>query len=137
MTNPPLPPELAAAAVVVAGLTNWITDEDWDRLVGPWGGFLISLMLCALLLRHSAKRIRREDDRAKEDALERKTMHKESLEAMKETHSKFDVLSNKQMECQLKTAEALLLLSNSNTNLHEEMRRRKCLLDKDNHNHKI
>lgn len=130
MTHSPLPPELAGVAVITAGITNWISQEDWDRLIGPWGGFVISLLLCALLLRHSAKRIRREDDRAKDDAAERKAMHQENLEAMEKTHLKFENLSNRQMDTQLETVKALLTLSSSNDKLHNEMKGRKCLLDK-------
>lgn len=130
MTNSVLPPELAGVAIVTAGITNWISQEDWDRLIGPWGGFVISLLLCALLLRHSAKRIRREDDRAKEDAADRKAMHQESLTAMEKTHTKFETLANRQMECQLETAKAILKMANASENLHTEMKGRRCLLDK-------
>lgn len=128
MTMPPLPLEFAMIPLIFAGITSWIDDKDMERFIGPWGGLVISLLLCAVLLRHSAKRIRREDDRAKEDAAERKLMHQENLAAMEKTHSKFEAIIGRQMDCQLETAKAILKLSDSNNNLHSEMRSRACLI---------
>ena len=95
-------------------------------MIGPWGGMLISVSMLVILLRHSAKRIAKEDERAKVDREERERRHAESLAAMKETHVKFEVLHTRAMDTQLETAKALLKLSHANEKLHDEMRGRPC-----------
>jgi hypothetical protein len=125
MTHP-LSPEIVGATVVIGGITSWITDEDFNRLVGPWGGFVVSIVLCAILLRHSAKRIKREDDRAANDATERERRHQENLAKQSEIAVKFEAVTDKVTQTQLETVKALLRLSHSNENLHAEMRSRPC-----------
>ena len=119
---------LATAALATASLTGWLTDKDWERLVGPWGGLLISVGMLGILLRHSAKRIAKEDIRSNEDRAERERRHKEQIDVMRETHAKFESLHVRSMDTQLETAKALLKLSHSCEMLHGEMRGRPCQL---------
>ncbi len=116
----------AAATLIMASLTSWISKEDWDRLVGPWGGFVVSLMLCAILLRHSAKRIKKEDDRTASDNQERERRHQENMAKQTEIASKFEAVTERVTETQLETVKALLRLSHSCESLHNEMRSRPC-----------
>ena len=74
---------IAAAAVFTASLTGWLTDKDWERLVGPWGGMLVSLCMVVVLLRHSAKRISKEDT-------ERERRHQESMELQTKLGERLD-----------------------------------------------
>lgn len=131
-------PEIAAATLVIASLTSWITDEDWNRLVGPWGGFLVSILLCAILLRHSAKRIKREDQRedermrreearAEKESVERERRHKESIAAAEAAAAKYEGLTREVMAIQVETAKVMMRLSKSNEALHGEMKVRPCL----------
>ena len=53
-----LPPEAVAAPVLLASLTGWLSDKDWERLIGPWGGMLVSIAMLGFLLRHTASRMR-------------------------------------------------------------------------------
>lgn len=128
MTHPlPVTPEtLAGATVVMASLTGWLTDKDWERMVGPWGGLLLSVCMCGILLRHSAKRIKREDERSELERQERERRHAESMALQRESHAKFETLHTRAMDAQLETAKALLKLSHSNERLHDEMRGRPC-----------
>jgi len=116
----------AAATLVIASLTSWITKEDWDRLVGPWGGFLVSIILCALLLRHSAKRIKKEDERTAKDNEERERRHKESMEKQDHIAKRFEKITDGVNATNLEVAKVLLKLNNSCENLHYEMRSRPC-----------
>lgn len=122
--------EIAAATLLVASLTSWITDEDWNRLVGPWGGFLVSIILCAILLRHSAKRIKREDDRAEKDNADRERRHQEALQAQVAAAAKYEGLTREVMAIQVDTAKVMMHLSKTNEALHEEMRSRPCQIRK-------
>jgi hypothetical protein len=127
--NHPLPvtPETTAGiAVTLASITGWLSDKDWERMIGPWGGMMISVVMLGILLRHSAKRITKEDERAKTDREERERRHSESLAAMRETHGKFEQLHTRAMDTQLETAKALLKLSHASEKLHDEMRGRPC-----------
>ena len=117
---------IATAALAIVSLTGWLSDKDWERMIGPWGGMLISLAMLVLLVRHSAKRIAKEDARSEKEAAERERRHKEQLDAMKETHAKFESLHIRSMDTQLETAKALLKLSHSCEMLHSEMRGRPC-----------
>ena len=80
--------------------------------------------MVGILLRHSAKRIAKEDARAAEDKSERERRHKENLDAMKETHGKFEMLHSRAMDAQLETAKAILKLSHASEKLHEEIKGR-------------
>lgn len=117
---------IATAALATASLTGWLSDKDWERMIGPWGGLLISVFMLIILLRHSAKRIAKEDARSNEDRAERDRRHKEQLEVMRETNSKFESLHIRSMDTQLETAKALLKLSHSFDMLHEDVKARPC-----------
>lgn len=121
-------PEIAAAGFAIASITSWITDEDWNRLVGPWGGFVLSILLCAILLRHSAKRIKREDQRAESDNADRDRRHKESMDAQVAAAAKYEGLTREVMAIQVDTAKVMAQLAHSCESLHSEMRSRPCQL---------
>jgi hypothetical protein len=127
LTSHILPPEsLAMLTLWCANLSGLISDKDWERAIGPYGGLLVSLLMLLVLIRHSAARIKKEDARAEKDAAERERRHKEQLDAMASTHSKFEVLHTRQMDAQLETAKALLKLAHAQETLHSEMRGRPC-----------
>lgn len=94
-----LPPEAVAAPVLLASLTGWLSDKDWERLIGPWGGMLVSIAMLGILLRHTASRMRKDDEN-------RDKRHSESMAVQKALGERLDKQSEKLQEIAIESIKA-------------------------------
>lgn len=101
-----LPPEAVAAPVLLASLTGWLSDKDWERLIGPWGGMLVSIAMLAILLRHTATRMRKDDEN-------RDKRHTESMQVQKELGERLDKQNEKLQEIAIEGIKAQAKVSSA------------------------
>lgn len=110
--------DCAALAAFVAA-TAPIRDTDWSKLIGPYGGYFLSLLMLLMFIRRDN---RNRKDAAKRLSLEedsRERRHKEVLQLQKENSSSLMVLNVKQIEAQHAVSVAM-------TGLTQELRSRPC-----------
>jgi hypothetical protein len=84
-------------AIWFANITGFLTDKDWDRVVGPWGGMMISILAAAIMLRMYVKI----QDQERKDKADR---HREMMEALTGQVTKNDHLNERVMDL---TAESI------------------------------
>jgi hypothetical protein len=97
---------LALASVFTASITGWLSDKDWERIVGPFGGLVVSLLMLLVLIRHSSARIKRDDERAAHDREEREKCHQEAMKIQRELGKRLDSQGEKLMAITVESIKA-------------------------------
>lgn len=129
-----IPPDtIAIASVWTASVTGWLSDKDWERIVGPFGGLVVSLLMLLVLIRHSAARLRRDDERAKHEREERERRHVEAMAIQRALGERLDAQTERVMEltaesikAQGKTALAIQSVDRTLQSLTAEWERKPC-----------
>jgi hypothetical protein len=105
MTTPP--PEAIAAPVLLASLTGWLSDKDYERLIGPWGGMLVSIAMLAILLRHTASRMRKDDENRDKRHAESMQMQTALGERLDKQNERLQEIAIEGIKAQAKVAGAI------------------------------
>ena len=98
----------------VATLTGWVSKEDWERLIGPFGGLILSLIVSGIMLRlflHSSKQSRADAEKR----------HSETLALQERNSEKLTQLTAEGIKAQLAMAHAM-------SNLKETLDERPCAI---------
>jgi hypothetical protein len=85
MHSPHIEPPLAAAAAIPPLVMAFFTPDDWQRFLGPLGGLALSIAMLGVMLAFARSRIKREDERARQDREDRDKRHKEQLDELRES----------------------------------------------------
>ena len=96
----------------VATLTGWVSKEDWERIIGPFGGLLLSLVVSGIMLRlflHSSKQSRADAEKR----------HSETLALQERNSEKLTQLTAEGIKAQLAMSHAM-------SNLKETLDERPC-----------
>lgn len=99
-------------AAPIAAITGWIDNEDWDRIIGPFGGLILSLVVSGIMLRlflHSSKQSRADAEKR----------HSETLALQERNSEKLTQLTAEGIKAQLAMAHAV-------SNLKETLDERPC-----------
>lgn len=96
----------------LASLTGWMSTEDWERIIGPFGGLLLSLAVSGIMLRlflHASKQSRADAEKR----------HSESFALQERNSEKLIQLTAEGIKAQLAMAHAM-------SNLKETLDERPC-----------
>jgi len=66
----------------LASITGWIDNEDWNRIIGPFGGLILSLVVSGIMLRlflHSSKQSRVDAEKRHSETLALQERNSEKL----------------------------------------------------------
>ena len=113
--------DCAALAAFVA-VNAPITESDWSKLIGPYGGYFLSLIMLLLFIRRDNRNRKDATKRLESEELNRERRHKESLEIQRDN-------SKSLMELNIKQIEAQHAVSVAMTGLTQELRSRPCQAD--------
>ena len=119
----------ALALFTTASIFNFFSESDWNRITGPFGGLVVSLAMLVLLVRHSAARIRKDDERHNESIAVQKLLIGK-LDRQAEQHmelTKRCLESEKRTTVAIESVDSTLQLSASRMeDLTRELRSRTC-----------
>ena len=96
----------------IASITGWIDNEDWNRIIGPFGGLILSLVVSGIMLRlflHASKQSRADAEKR----------HSETLALQERNSEKLTQLTAEGIKAQLAMAHAM-------SNLKETLDERPC-----------
>lgn len=120
------PDTLASFGIVFASLTGWLTDKDWERLVGPWGGMLVSLGMLLIILRHTAARQKHQDQQAELDRQDRERRHQEAIALQKENADKLMAITVETIKASGRATVAIERVDSTLQYLTAELEKRPC-----------
>lgn len=83
-------PEIVAVSLFNASLFGLFSKEDWSRMTGPVSGLVVSILIMVVLFKHSANRIRKDDERARLDRQDREERHKEAMQVQRDLMKKLE-----------------------------------------------
>ncbi len=128
-----------AAAACTASLFPALSDQDWARAIGPFGGLFVSLAMLAFFVFHAARRQRKDDARekaaderrekadaaaevrAKEEAEEKERRHKEQLEFQERMQNRVMDLVAESIKADMRVCQAINAMSKSNELVHVQL----------------
>ncbi|MEI8044233.1 MAG: hypothetical protein WCL11_22675 [Verrucomicrobiota bacterium] len=111
----------ASLAIAFVNLAAYLTSDDWDKLLGPLGCLVLSIIMLGVFISHARNRMRREDARNEARERESERRHEDGMKAQKmlyEAHAiKMESFLTQQMAASLEQIKANLRQSSATSEM--------------------